>query len=347
MKILLITHFFYPNIGGIEINSELLASEFDKAGEEIRVITWTKEKGDKTFPYLIVRNPSVIELFRHHQWADVILENNPSLRLSWPSIIFKKKHVIALCTWIHRIDGSLSWQDKLKFLWLKRASVVIAVSDEVRKLTWAPAIAIGNPYRNLLFRTLPDTARQFEFVFLGRLVSDKGADIAVNAFSKLIKAQAELKSFFLTIIGDGPDRELLEQTIASLNLVKNVRLVGMLTGEALVNCLNQHRFMLIPSRWKEPFGNVALEGMACGCVPIVADGGGLPAAIGDAGLVFKRGDEDSLASCMIQILNDADLEDKLRGLAKRHLQTYEPTIVANSYLRVIRATTIKQSDSKE
>jgi glycosyltransferase involved in cell wall biosynthesis len=330
-------------VGGIEINSEILAQEFYKAGEIVKLITWTKEDGDKLFPFEVIRDPSVAELIRLHSWADIVFENNPSIRLSWPSILFKRKSVIALCTWISRADGSKSWQDKFKLLWLKRALAVIAVSEEMRKSTWPSAIVVGNPYRNLLFRILPDVHRKFEFVFLGRLVSDKGADMAINAFYKLINKQSQLQNSFLTIIGTGPERETLVQLITELNLHNNVRFEGALQGEELVKCLNQHRFMLVPSRWKEPFGNVALEGIACGCLPIVADGGGLPEAVGKAGLVFERGNIENLVSCMKKILYNMTLAETLRAEAKGHLLAHQPDTVANDYLQIIKKAIIKRT----
>lgn len=336
MKILFLTHFFYPNIGGIEVNSELLALAFYNAGEEIRLLTWTEETGDKHFPFPVIRKPSITEIFRQHQWADIIFENNPCLRLSWPAVLLRKKTITALCTWISRTNGATSWQDKLKFLWLSRASSVIAVSDEVRKLSWPSAIVIGNPYRSAIFKTLTNISRQPEFVFLGRLVSDKGVDIAINAFGKLVRSHPEFQDAFFTIIGEGPEFETLKKNVRNLGLDKNIGFTGSLRGDALVSCLNRHRFIVVPSRWKEPFGNVALEGMACGCVPIVADGGGLQEAIGNAGLIFKRGDDDDLLRCMEQLLNNAGLEAALREAGKIQLQQFEPDVVAGSYLRVIR-----------
>lgn len=287
MKILFLTHKFYPDIGGIEVNSEILAREFHKAGHDIKLITWTKNSGEKKFPFIIVRNPGIGTLLREHRWADVVFENNPSLRLAWPSYFFNKPSVIALRTWINRVNGKIGWQDKLKALWLKKASAVIAVSDAIRKKCWPSAIVIGNPYRNELFRIVPGVEKTNDFVFLGRLVSDKGADIALRALSKLIEISKKESEFSLTIIGNGPELSTLKNMVITLNLQNNVQFKGSLTGKDLVNCLNSHNIILVPSIWEEPFGNVALEGMACGCIPIVSDRGGLTDAIGKAGLSFR------------------------------------------------------------
>src|SRR5690606_11980803 len=114
--------------------------------------TWTKEIGNRGFNFPVIRNPNAFQLFKLHLWADVIYENNPCLRMSWPAFFLNKKCYVALRTWISRADGEISWQDKVKFYWLKRASGVIAVSNAVRNKTWSKAVVIGNPYRADIFK---------------------------------------------------------------------------------------------------------------------------------------------------------------------------------------------------
>lgn len=341
MKILFITHKFYPDIGGIEVNSEILALAFHQAGHEVRVLTWTSSPGTKTFPFTVIRQPSKSVLLREHSRSDLVYENNPALQLSWPALFFGKPHVIALRTWINRMDGSMGWQDKLKLFWLKRATAIIAVSEAVRKRCWADATVIGNPYRNHLFRILPQANRNKDFVFMGRLVSDKGADIAIKALHEL-KATEPNHHLTLTIIGSGPEQPKLESLVNELDMRNQVTFTGALSGEDLVTRLNQHRFLLVPSTWEEPFGNVALEGMACGCLPIVSDGGGLPDAVGKAGLVVARGNARSLAAGIQNILNHPELEQQLREAASAHLEMHHPQNVSAQYLKVIEHAGIKR-----
>ncbi|KJD34913.1 glycosyl transferase group 1 [Tamlana sedimentorum] len=334
MKILFITNKFYPDVGGIEVNSEVLAKHFKNEGHDIRLITWTKDKGDRVFPFTIIRNPSIVELLKQHFWAEFIYENNPCLRLSWPSIIFRRPNVVALRTWVSRLDGSMAIQDKLKLSYLKFSKSVIAVSSAVRDKCWPKAVVIGNPYRSDLFRVTNHEKRLKEFVFLGRLVSDKGANLAIEALNNL---NEENKKYKLTIIGDGEDKVILEELVDKLKLNDFVTFTGILRGEALVECLNKHKFILVPSIWAEPFGNVALEGMACGCIPIVSNGGGLPDAVGKAGLVFKRGDLNDLISIIESVIDDLELQSQLKIRAKVHLKEHLPNVVARKYLDVIES----------
>jgi glycosyltransferase involved in cell wall biosynthesis len=336
LKILLLSHSFYPQIGGIETNSEILASSFQELGHDVHVVTWTNQYGDENFSFRVIREPGVRQLFYEHKWADVVLENNPCLRLSWPRLFVKKSSVVVLNTWISKVDGSVGIQERMKHWWLKKAGNVIAVSNAVRMRCWPSAIVITNPYKENEFKKVNGLSRNRHFVFLGRLVSDKGADIAIRAIHKLSSLRNEF-SLSLTVVGDGPDRKKLETLVEKLHMEDHVKFTGSLRGKELVECLNNHRFILVPSVWEEPFGNVALEGMACGCVPIVSDSGGLTDAIGKAGLSFKKGNMDSLVQVIEKLLSDERLELKLRNAANEHLAMHESKHVSRKYLQVLEA----------
>ncbi len=347
LKVSLLSHSFCPDIGGIESNSEVLALAFTKAGHTVRVVTWSKSSTEEEVltesnrPYEVVRSPGVRTLLKEYLWADVLFENNPCMRLSWPNLFIGRPSIIALNTWVSRLDGSLAYQDRVKLWWLGRAQQVIAVSDALRKRCWPAATIIENPYQAAQFRIMPEITRTSDFVFLGRLVSDKGVDQAITAIHRLTNSPD--KHLFssskptLTVIGTGPDLGQLVQLVASLGLEQQIHFTGALRGEALTKCLNRHRFLLVPSAWEEPFGNVALEGMACGCLPIVSDGGGLPDAVGKAGLLFRRNDVDDLVASIQHVLRHPELERQLRSEAPGHLAAHHPELVARRYLDVLES----------
>ncbi|RYE89056.1 MAG: glycosyltransferase family 1 protein, partial [Cytophagaceae bacterium] len=183
LKILVLSHSFYPAIGGIEVNSEIYARAFAAAGHQVHLLTWSTTDAAADFPFTIIRDPSKWTLFREHAWADIVFENNPCVRLGWPGVFFGRPSVISLNT---ALGTSLStaW---LKRIWLRRADTIIAVSEAVRQQDWPAASVISNPYREDAFRIIPQAARRSNFVFLGRLVSQKGAHQAIIAFGQLLK----------------------------------------------------------------------------------------------------------------------------------------------------------------
>ena len=339
MKILFLSHVFWPQIGGIEVNSEILCDEFSNLGYDVVLLTSLKSSDEKDFSFSVVRSPSIFKLIKLIIDCDIIFENNPCLRLSWPLFFLKKKSVIAIRTVIERASGNRSWQDILKLWRLKKSTKVIAVSDYIRRVTFNDSIVIGNPYRKEIFKNLPDIKRTNAFVFIGRLVSDKGVDLALRAFRLYLdlNSNALIEKPIFTIIGDGPERKNLEDLSNLLQLDPYVWFLGSKTEQDLAQELNKHISLIVPSLWQEPFGNVALEGMACGCIPIVSDGGGLPEAIGEAGLIFERGNVEDLAEKMKLLITDFDLQQKMINAQKSHLALHDPKTVAQKYLEVIKS----------
>jgi glycogen(starch) synthase len=118
-----------------------------------------------------------------------------------------------------------------------------------------------------------------------------------------------------------------------------VRFTGAKSQREVAERLRCHKILVIPSLWNEPFGVVALEGIACGCVIVGSNGGGLPEAIGPCGLTFPNGDAGALAQKIEQLLFDDKLAAELRAHADEHLAKHHPKRVANQYLQIIRDAT--------
>jgi len=334
MKILFISHKFYPDIGGIEVNSELLANQFKTFGAEIKLVTWSKNLGDKKFEYEVIRKPSLIKLLILFNWSDLIYENNPTIRLSWLNILFRKPRVVAVRTWIKNNNSGITFVDLLKKKWVNNATQVIAISEAIKRETSKKAVVIGNPYRSELFISNIDrNLRLKDFLFLGRLVSDKGADMCIELIYQL-KSKYNIECN-LCVIGEGPEMEILKNNAKEYNLEKNIEFLGFLNGEKLVNELNQHKYLLVPSRWEEPFGNVALEGMACGCIPIVSDGGGLPDAVGEAGILFKRNSVQDLTDKAYELLTNTYQQKYLLDNTEVHLANHTENKVGQRYFDVL------------
>ncbi|WP_426092454.1 glycosyltransferase family 4 protein [Flavobacterium sp. DSR3-2] len=333
MKILFFSHSFYPNIGGIETVSMQLVNNFiERTDVSIIVVCRTKEIGNLQLPFDVVRDPSIKKIVSLLEWCDVVFENNPCFGMSWVNFIIRKPKVVALHTWIVVPGSNITLLQKLKKTLLSDYNAVIACSNKIRSYTFEKALVIENAYDTALYYDKKEV-KTMDFVFLGRLVSDKGADMCIELIQELKKNDG--KEYSLTIIGDGPEMEDLKELTKNYNLNPQVRFLGFLKGIAIVRELNIHRFLLVPSRWEEPFGLVALEGLACGCIPIVSDGGGLPDAIGKAGVLFKRNSLLSLVQTTKKLLkNNAD-QTRLIQLANSHLNLHTQKEVSQRYFDVI------------
>jgi glycosyltransferase involved in cell wall biosynthesis len=102
----------------------------------------------------------------------------------------------------------------------------------------------------------------------GRLVSEKGFDVAIAA--------ARAAGVPLTIAGEGPD----EPRLRALAAGADVTFTGWLSGERLSELRAGAAVVLVPSRWEEPFGYVALDALAAGVPVLASDAGGLPEVVG-------------------------------------------------------------------
>lgn len=336
MKILLLSHAFYPHIGGLETVARVLAEEFLARGHEVRLITRSpvtvegRTSDDATrFRFPVHRHPGAGELLRLTRWCDVFFQNNISLQTLWPLLLVRRPWVVTHQTWLTRVNGTVGWQDRVK-RFLIRFGAPVAISRAVAEPLPVGTEIIGNPYEADRFGLRPDVPRDRPLAFLGRLVSDKGMDLLLEALAILKHEDGTVPP--LTVIGDGPERANLAAMAERLGTP--VEFVGQKTGEELVRLLNAHRVLAVPSRLAEPFGVVALEGAACGCVVVGSDLGGLPDAIGPCGLTFPNHDARALADALRRALTDDALRDRVQAGAPAHLERHSPRQIARRYLEL-------------
>jgi glycosyltransferase involved in cell wall biosynthesis len=114
-----------------------------------------------------------------------------------------------------------------------------------------------------------------------------------------------------------------------------VTFAGVRRDEALVRELNRHKIMVAPSTYHEPFGIVALEGIACGCVVVGSERGGLREAIGPCGPTFPNGDAAALAECLRELLTDEGKIRAYRDRAPEHLARFTKQGVSEIYLKLL------------
>jgi glycosyltransferase involved in cell wall biosynthesis len=198
----------------------------------------------------------------------------------------------------------------------------------VRDYLGVDATVIPNAYDDRTFRLVPEVKRDRDLLFVGRLVSDKGVTLLVEAVGRL--AQEGIHPT-LTITGSGPEEVPLRQQVKRLGLEEQTFFTGSLRGEALAREMNRHRVLVVPSLWAEPFGIVALEGIACGCWVIGSEQGGLKDAIGSHGVTFLNGSQEGLFSAIRKF--DGSGLNPVSGAG--HLERHTARTVAAAYLEVL------------
>jgi glycosyltransferase involved in cell wall biosynthesis len=333
LKILIYSPAFYPSVGGLETLVSILAHEFVSAGHEVRLVSQVPDESKCTFPFEVIRRPGPRRLLSLMRWCEVFFQPHMSLKGIWPLFISPRPWVVAHNSWYCRADGRLGWQDRLKHF-MARFATGISVSEAVAAHVSTPSRVIPNAYAEQSFYLMPDVARDKDLVFLGRLVSDKGADLLLDALANL-KARGLMPR--LTIIGGGPEELSLRRRTADLAVAAQVEFAGVQTGEDLARSLNSHKILVAPSRWREPFGIVALEAIACGCVVVGSEGGGLKDAIGACGVTFPNGDVHALTDALALLLSNTERLADYRASAPSHLARHRKADVARAYLQVFEA----------
>ncbi len=171
--------------------------------------------------------------------------------------------------------------------------------------------------------------------FAGRLVHEKGVDILLRAIAQVPEARA-------IIAGSGPEEVALREMAAQLKLVDRVEWRGAMKSTEMPAFYHTCDALAVPSRtlpnWKEQFGRVIIEAMACGVPVIGASCGEIPTLIGDAGLLFDEGDADALAGHLHQMQAQPELRLLLskRG-RERVLQRYTMRRIADQTADFYRA----------
>ena len=148
MNILFSSHAFYPNIGGIETVSWILAHEFVRQGHKMTLITQTPAVDADDFPFKVIRRPKPQQLLCLVRNSDVYFHNNISVSTAWPLLFIRKPWVVTHQTWL-----SQDWKGRLKRCLLGFAmgiSISRAIADNFPSSTVIP-----NPYDDDVFYEMP------------------------------------------------------------------------------------------------------------------------------------------------------------------------------------------------
>jgi glycosyltransferase involved in cell wall biosynthesis len=178
-------------------------------------------------------------------------------------------------------------------------------------------------------------AAVFTFGYLGRLLEEKGLHTLLAAASRLTF------NFRLIITGQGNYAEALQAQARGLNLQDRVVFRPAVAHALMPAAYRELSVLVLPSEtraaWKEQFGRVLIEAMACGVPVVGSNSGEIPYVIGDAGLIFPEGDAAALAAHLTKLHESAELRCALaqRGRS-RVLAQFTTAQVAQQTLEVYR-----------
>ena len=143
----------------------------------------------------------------------------------------------------------------------------------------------------------------------GRLVPEKGLPLLMRAMA------AQREDAHLLLIGDGPERAVLEGAARDAGLARRVHFAGTIRSTAMAEWLAALDVLVLPSIRRpgrmEQFGRILVEAMACGVPVIGSTCGEIPRVIGRAGIVVPEGDANALADAIRRLHDDGAACDRL------------------------------------
>ncbi len=175
----------------------------------------------------------------------------------------------------------------------------------------------------------------FTIGYAGRFVPEKGLDL-------LIQAAAGLSGkWVMRLLGDGPLREEIQTLAGVYNISGSVRFEEKIPSTEMPGFYHQLDALVLPSRtypnWKEQFGRVLIEAMACGVPVVGAESGAIPGVIGAAGLTFPEGDAAALQRQLQTLIDDPDQRRVLSTAGReRVLERYTQAQVASRTVAIYR-----------
>jgi len=191
--------------------------------------------------------------------------------------------------------------------------------------------AQSSKFKGSNFQLPTSNFQLFTIGYVGRLVEEKGGHI-------LLRAVAGLKGKWqLRILGSGPQRSHLERLAAELGITERVSFEEPIPSTQMPGHYHQLNALVLPSltrsNWKEQFGRVLIEALACGVPVVGSDSGEIPNVIGEAGLIFAEGDVQALRARLSQLMADPALREELarRGRARVLAHYTQAQVAAKTY----------------
>ena len=262
-------------------------------------------------PVLAVQDNSIPTVFRvndywlHRLRVEIGLEPNPLKRRF-------RAAIVGIRNW-----ADVQFDDMLVLSnWVKQRYLEVGFAEETMTvvLGGVPASSVLEP-DELQELTIDDEVR---LVYAGRLVPEKGVNVALEAVAHLIKQDGR-HTIHLDIIGTGPDdyvREL-NDLVKKLGIEDHTEFVGFVQHQEVLKRFTTYHAALVPSLWEEPLGSAQTQAMARGLPVIASDRGGIPETIsdGETGFLVPANDPQALAAAIKYVIENPEHVREIRHAA--------------------------------
>jgi UDP-glucose:(glucosyl)LPS alpha-1,2-glucosyltransferase len=212
---------------------------------------------------------------------------------------------------------------------------VVTVSDYLRRRVLDGVVAPPRPPAVLpnpidLAALPPSAPRDPLILFAGRIVKDKGADTFAAACADALPC---LPGWRAEMIGadrfrpDSPDTGFARAVLAAAERGA-VQALGYRDRDSVLRAMTRAAIVVVPSRWHEPFGLVALEALACGAALVCADRGGLREVAGDAAVYVGSDDPTAFSAAIRALADDPDRRAALQQAGRERARQFNAPVIA-------------------
>ena len=214
---------------------------------------------------------------------------NPSLRSKLHNILYMSKiygYLLSQCSAIHVLN--IFDQDLMRLRFKVKEHKIFLIPLTVDTQLFCPKDNV---------KVNPED-KEFKILFLGKLDEQKGLDIFLDTIA-ILSNNKEFDQMIFSIVGSG---ELEEYAHSFAQTYPNVRYLGFVAQEKIVDLYNTHDVVVVPSRW-ETLSYVCLEAQSCG-VPVIATNIPGPNGIienGKTGLLIPPEDCRSLGDAILSM----------------------------------------------
>lgn len=264
---------------------------------------------------------SVLAVRRHFSFDRILVGN--ILPLGYPALLLRAFAGIPYDVCLHGLDILSARRSRWKKFWvnliLSHAGEIIVNSQWTARLISSRPATVVYP-RAALPKSAPEDIRRFReqwnlegkrvILSVSRLVARKGHDMALQALGSIFRDYPDV---LYLIIGDGPDRDRLQNLVKTTGLADRVIFTGPLPDMALSAAFASATLFLLPTRSEgadvEGFGLVFLEAAAFGVPSVAGEGGGVSEAVieGKTGLLVDPRDEQAIAGAIRRLLDNPTL----------------------------------------
>ncbi len=352
---------FSPQVGGVErVTAELLPALQERGFEFLVVVPKPEDDSQNLPPEAVVGGVHVVRLpfWTGHRNIDEMMNLRKRVaeikRSFSPALVHT--NALGATDFFHSITARDSqaptlttlhgeWPERFEPLLGKvlRAADWITVPSQATAqyaLRIAPevgsrlsvvenaSIASGDP-------TCPIPFEVPRLLFVGRLSSEKGCDLALAALQLVRQRYPRAR---LTVAGEGPARSELEDLASRLGVHDDVDFLGEVPPARITALLDASTLVIVPSR-SEGFGLVALEAAHRGRPVVATRVGGLPEVVAhrQTGIVVEPEDPSAIACAVVELLGNHPEADKMGECAQRRAaQRFNWQGFVNSYERLYR-----------